>query len=123
MADLIWNIGNVSLIGICKDSSGQPALNANSYRVELTSGEKSLCVEVAVTHVAAQYAMNCLYGSSLGDGADAEAVEQDLVRCFVSDELTDAVNRWNPQKTPWLTIDSEDVQEIVERLACPAAAK
>jgi hypothetical protein len=67
--------------------------------------------------------MGCLYGSSLEDGVDQEAVEQDLVRCFVGEELRDTISRWNPRKTPWLTIDSEDVQEIVELLACPAAAE
>ena len=122
MADPIWTIGNISCAGICKDSGGHPALKANSYRVELRSKNECLNVEVAVTHVASRYAMDCLY-DSLKDGANVEAVEQDLVRCFVDEELTDPDSGWNPQQTPWLTIDSEDVREIVERVACLVTAE
>ena len=39
-----------------------------------------------------------------------EAVELDLVRCFVDQELKDIGGGWDPRKTPWLTIDSEDIQ-------------
>ena len=123
MADPIWTIGNISCAGICKDSGGHPALKANSYRVELRSKNECLNVEVAVTHVASRYAMDCLYDNSLKDGANVEAVEQDLVRCFVDEELTDPDSGWNPQQTPWLTIDSEDVREIVERVACLVTAE
>jgi hypothetical protein len=41
-------------------------------------------------------------------------VGRELVRCFVEEELND--EQWNPRKTPWLTIDSEVVPEIVNRL-------
>ncbi len=123
MADPIWTIGNILCAGICKDSGGHPALRANSYRVELSSKKERLNVEVAVTHVASRYAMDWLYGNSLQDGDNVEAVEQSLVRCFVDEELRDADSGWNPQRTPWLTIDSEDVQEIVERLWCLVAAE
>jgi hypothetical protein len=117
MADSIWTIGNISCVGMCKDRPGHPAMNANSYSVELSSEKERLTVEVAVTHVASQYAMDCLYGNSLNDGANVETVEQDLVRCVVEKELRDTDNGWNPRRTPWLTIDSHDVQEIVEQLA------
>ena len=123
MADPIWTIGNISCAGICKDSDGHPALKANSYRVELSSGRERLNVEVAVTHVASRYAVRCLYGNSPKDETRVEAVEQDLVRCFVDEELSDADSGWNPQRTPWLTIDSQEIQAIVERLACLVAAQ
>ncbi len=58
-------------------------MNANSYCVELSSEEERVNVEVAVTHVASRYAMDCLYGNSLNDGANVETVERDLVRCLV----------------------------------------
>jgi len=54
--------------------------------------------------------------------ANVEAVERDLVRCFVDEELRDVSSGWDPRKTPWLTVDSEDVQEIVEHLKCVASA-
>jgi hypothetical protein len=123
VADPIWTIGNISCAGICKDSGGHPALKANSYRVELSSGKERLNVEVAVTHVASRYAVDCLYGDPLKDGANEGAVEQDLVRCFVDEELSDADSGWNPRRTPWLTIDSQEVQAIVERLPCLVAAE
>jgi len=41
---------------------------------------------------------------------DLDGVDRDLVQCFVGEELKD------PRKTPWLTIDNEDVPEIVDRL-------
>jgi hypothetical protein len=91
-------------------------MNANSYCVELSSEEERVNVEVAVTHVASRYAMDCLYGNSLNDGANVETVERDLVRCLVEKELGDTNNGWNPRSTRWLTIDSHDVQEIVQQL-------
>ncbi|MGA2371683.1 MAG: hypothetical protein ACLP3R_20335 [Candidatus Korobacteraceae bacterium] len=121
--DPIWTIKNISYAGICKDSGGHPALQANSYRVELSSGRERLNVEVAVTHVASRYAVSCLYGNSPNDETRLEAVEQDLVRCFVDEELSDADSGWNPERTPWLTIDSNEVQAIVERLACLQAVR
>ncbi len=117
MADSIWTIGNISCVGICEDQPGHPAMNANSYSVELRSEKERLNVEVAVTHVASRYAMDCLYGNSLNAGANVETVEQDLVRCLVEKELRDTDTGWNPRRMPWLTIDSHDVQEIVEQLA------
>jgi hypothetical protein len=117
MADPIWTIGNISCVGICQDRPGHPAMNANCYSVELSSGKERINVEVAVTHVASGYAMDCLYGNSLNDGANVETVEQDLVRCLVEKELRHTDNGWNPRRMPWLTIDSHDVQEIVEQLA------
>jgi hypothetical protein len=44
----------------------------------------------------------------------SQEVDRELVRCFVEEELD--YERWNPRKTPWLTIDSEVVSEIVDRL-------
>ena len=123
MADPIWTIGNISCAGTCKDSGGHPALKANSYRVELSSGKERLNVEVAVTHVASRYAVDCLCGNSPKDEPCIEAVEQDLVRCFVDEELSDADSGWNPRRTPWLTIDSQEVHAIVERLGCLVAAQ
>ena len=123
MADRIWTIGRISCLGMCKDSGGHQALKANSYAVELSAGTERLTVEVAVTQVAARYAVDCLCGDSVNSEADVEAVEQDLVRCFVDEELRDVNGGWDPRKTPWLTIDSEDIQEIVERLTCLAAAE
>ena len=109
------------MLGMCKDSGGRQALKANSYRVELSAGLQHLNVEVAVTHVASRYAMDCLCGDSASYEANVEADEQDLVGCFVDKELKDVGDRWDPRKTPWLTIDSEDIQEVVERLTCLAA--
>ena len=123
MADPIWTIGNISCAGTCKDSSGHPALKANSYRVEMSSGKERLNVEVAVTHVASRYAVDCLCGNSSKDESCIEAVEQDLVRCLLDEELSDADSGWNPRRTPWLTIDSQEVQAIVERLACLVAGQ
>jgi hypothetical protein len=118
-----WTIGNISCTGLCKDSGGYPALRATSYRVELSSGKERLNVGVAVTHVASRYAMSCREGDSPNDYTCVEAVEQDLVRCFVDEKLSDADSGWNPERTPWLTIDSEEVQVTVERLACLEAAQ
>jgi hypothetical protein len=123
VADPIWTIGNISCAGICRDSGGHPALKANSYRVELSSGNERLNVEVAVTHVASRYAVDCLCGNSPKDESRIEAVEQDLVRCLLDEELSDADSGWNPRRTPWLTIDSQEVQAIVERLGCLVAAQ
>jgi len=116
VADRIWTIGSISCLGMCKDSGGQQALKANSYRVELSAGTERFTVEVAVTHVASRYAVDCLCGNSVDSEAQVEAVEQNLVRCFVDEELREVNGGWDPRKTPWLTIDSEDVQEIVGRL-------
>lgn len=66
--------------------------------------------------------MACLCGESVIYEANVEAVEQDLVRCFVNEELRNVNGGWDPRRTPWLTIDSEGVQEIVEYLTCLAAA-
>jgi Aminotransferase class-V len=116
MADSIWTIESISSVGICKDEPGHPTMNANSYCVELNSGKERIKVEVAVTHVASQCAMDCLYGNSPND-RPVETVEQDLVRCLVEKELRDTDKGWNPRTMRWLTIDSHDVQEIVEQLA------
>ncbi len=67
--------------------------------------------------------MDCLCGDSASYEANVEAVELDLVRCFVDQELKDVGGGWDPWKTPWLTIDSEDIQQIVKRLTCLAAAE
>ena len=64
MAYQIWIIESISCLGMCKDSAGHQALRANSYRVELSAGAERLNVEVAVTHVASRYAMDCLCGDS-----------------------------------------------------------
>ena len=119
----IWVIERISCLGMCKDSAGHQALRANSYRVHLSAGLQRLNVEVAVTHVASRYAMACLCAESVIYEANVEAVEQDLVRCFVDEELRNVNGGWDPRRTPWLTINSEDVQEIVECLACVAAAE
>jgi hypothetical protein len=123
VAHHIWTIERISSLGMCKDSAGHQALKANSYHVEMSAGTERLNVEVAVTHVASRYAMDCLRSNSANDEANVEAVEQDLVRCFVDEEVRDVNGGWDPWKTPWLTIDSEDVQEIVECLTCLAAAE
>ena len=123
MAHQIWVIERISCLGICKDSAGHQALRANAYGVDLSAGLQRLNVEVAVTHVASRYAMDCLCGDSASYEANVEAVELDLVRCFVDQELKDVGGGWDPRKTPWLTIDSEDIQEIVKRLTCLAAAE
>ena len=108
---------------MCKDSAGHQALRANSYRLRLSAGLQRLNVEVAVTHVASRYAMDCLCRDSASYEANVDAVELDLVRCFVNKELKDVGGGWDPRTTPWLTIDSEDIQEIVERLTYLAAAE
>jgi hypothetical protein len=119
----IWTIGKTSRLRMCKDSGGHPALRANSYRVELNAGRELLNVKVAVTHVASRYAMDCLCGDSVQDEAGLARVERDLIRCFADEELRDGNGVWDPRKTPWLTIDSDDVREIVECLTCSAAAE
>src|ERR1035441_7018751 len=65
VADRIWTIGRISCLGMCKDSGGHQALKANSYAVELSAGTERLTVEVAVTQVAARYAVDCLCGDSV----------------------------------------------------------
>ena len=123
MARQSWTIGSISFLGMCKYSGGHQALNANCYRVDLSAGTERLNVEVAVTHVASRYAIARLCGDAVIYAANVEVVEQDLVRCFVDEELRDVNGGWDPRRTPWLTSDSEDVQEIVEHLTCLAAAE
>ena len=123
MAHQIWSIEGISCLGMCKDSGGHHALRANSYRVELSAGIERLNVEVAVTHVAFRYAMACLCGESVIYEANVKAVEQELVRCSSTRNTRMYGGGWDPRTTPWLTIDIEDIQEIVERLTCLAAAE
>ena len=114
MAHSTWSIGEISYAGDCRDSAGHQILNAGSYRVQLISSAERLNVEVAVTKVASSYALNRLHHGSFADATNAQTVDRELVRCFVEEELND--EEWDPRKTPWLTIDSQDVPGIVDRL-------
>lgn len=109
-----WSIEEILYSGDCEDSAGNKTLNARSYRVRLTKLAECLNIEVAVTYVASSYALDRLQRLAGTGIEDPDAVDADLVRCFVEEELED--EHWDPHRTPWLTIDSDDVSEIIARL-------
>ena len=73
-----WTIERILPLGICKDLAGHRALNANSYSAELSTETQHISVEVAVTNMASQYAMDCLRGESVSDKTDAKAIDMKL---------------------------------------------
>jgi len=104
-----WKIGEVVFAGDCRDSAGHP-FNADSYQVTLVSAETHLTIEVALTKTAANYAAEHLPETAHSQAFPGE-MENNLVRCFVEEELRH--HKWDPLETPWLTIDSHLVTELV----------
>ena len=114
MTHSVWNVGEISYAGDCKDAAGYKIMNGSCYLAQLISHAERLNVQVGVTKVASSFAMERLHKKTPAGELKSREVGRELVRCFVEEELND--EQWNPRKTPWLTIDSEVVPEIVNRL-------
>ncbi len=111
MSSKDWRVGQIYGMGPTSDATGQPAINGTSFDVELTGHSSRLHIEVAVTSVA--HSQLEVLGFS----------DEDAVRTFVQRQLAaSSDDRWKPDTCPWLTVDSYNMDKLLEDLKSTSAS-
>ena len=98
---VVWTPGAIHTTEMLCDSSGHRVLNGKCYKVEVSSDDRSCLVEVVITAVAV--------GAAMHQSVD-DAGMFSLVRAYIEVELD---RGWDPVHYPWLTIDSDNVSQLL----------
>lgn len=105
--DSQWRVERVVPAPMLKDKGGNPLVNGTCYDVTLNQGTRSRNITVVITGWAQSEAEQREPGISFTE----------LARSYVHAEL---LRGWDPERCPWLTIDSQSVTLAIQE-AFPSA--